>query len=272
VTAPAPTGTDRVALLAALCDDLAAESADLDALVATLDPAEWATPTPAVGWDIRDTISHLAATDSDALLALTAPGEFAALLGQLAAEGPSYVDRLVADARSRPPAEVLAGWRAGREALAAEARRRNPAERVPWFGPPMSPVSFVTARLMETWAHGQDIADALGQERRPTARLRSVAEIGVRARPFSYAAHGRPMPEVPVHVALVGPDGEQWGWGAPDAPDAVRGPALDFCLLVTQRRHRDDLALEATGPAATEWLGIAQAFAGPPGAGREPRA
>jgi uncharacterized protein (TIGR03084 family) len=136
----------------------------------------------------------------------------------------------------------------------------------------MSPASFVTARLMETWAHGQDVVDALGQDRPGTPRLRSVAEIGVRARPYSYAAQARPTPEVPVRVELVGPRGEAWAWGPSDATDMVRGPALDFCLLVTQRRHRDDLALESTGPYAQEWVGIAQAFAGARAAGRQPRA
>ena len=134
----------------------------------------------------------------------------------------------------------------------------------------MSPASFVTARLMETWAHGQDVADALGQVRTGTARLRSVAEIGYRARPFSYAVHGLPLPDRPVRVELAGPGGEEWTWGPPDADDVVRGSALDFCLLVTQRRHRDELALTVSGAAAQEWTRIAQAFAGPPGGGREP--
>jgi uncharacterized protein (TIGR03084 family) len=123
---------------------------------------------------------------------------------------------------------------------------------------------------METWAHGQDVVDALGQDRPATARLRSVAEIGVRARPFSYAVRGLAMPERPVRVELTGPGGEVWAWGPEDADDVVRGTALDFCLLVTQRRHRDDLDLAVTGSAAGEWLGIAQAFAGPPGTGRQP--
>ena len=61
-----------------------------------------------------------------------------------------------------------------------------------------------------------------------------------------------------------------WTWGPEDAADRVTGPAIDFCLLVTQRRHRDDVRLVADGPAADEWLGIAQAFAGPPGPGRRP--
>jgi len=132
----------------------------------------------------------------------------------------------------------------------------------------MSAASSLTARIMETWAHTQDIADALGVTREPTSRLRHVAHIGVGARAFSYAVHGKALPQAPVRVELTGPDGDLWAWGPADAADRVTGPALDFCLLVTQRRHRDDLALVIQGPAATEWMSIAQAFAGTAGTGR----
>ena len=260
----------RTALLAALVQDLAAESADLDARVAPLSDDAWSIPTPAAGWDVRDTINHLRFFDRDALLAVTDPAGFAGLLAGLATDAADYVERRTREGRSTPPAEVLADWRAGREALAQAVRAADPGVRVPWFGPPMSPASFVTARLMETWAHGQDVVDALGQDRPATPRLRSVAEIGVRARPFSYAVRGLAVPERPVRVELSGPDGERWTWGPESAGDVVRGTALDFCLLVTQRRHRDDLDLEVTGPVAEEWAAVAQAFAGLPGSGRRP--
>jgi uncharacterized protein (TIGR03084 family) len=261
-----------VSLVESLVDDLEAEQADLDARVAPLDGDAWLAPTPAEGWDVRDTINHLRFFDRDALLAATDPAGFAALLERLGDGALSYVDRLTEDGRADAPSEVLAAWREGRAALAPVLRGLDPGVRVPWFGPPMSPASFVTARLMETWAHGQDVVDALGQDRPATPRLRSVAELGVRARPFSYAVRRLPVPDRPVRVQLTGPAGEPWIWGPENADDVdvIRGPALDFCLLVTQRRHRDDLALSVTGPAAEEWLGIAQAFAGPPGAGRAP--
>jgi uncharacterized protein (TIGR03084 family) len=162
---------------------------------------------------------------------------------------------------------LLAAWRAERIALADVARATDPSDRVPWYGPAMAARSFITARLMETWAHGQDIADALGVTRVPTTRLRHVAHIGVRARPFSYMIHSRPVPDEPVFVSLEGPDGARWEWGEP-AVNRVSGSALDFCLVVTQRRHVDDTGLTVEGAAAAEWIGIAQAFAGAPGAGR----
>jgi uncharacterized protein (TIGR03084 family) len=97
-----------------------------------------------------------------------------------------------------------------------------------------------------------------------------VAHIGVSARPWSYVVHGRDVPPTPVRVELDSPNGESWTWGDEAAPDVIRGPALDFCLVVTQRRHVDDTALVADGALADEWLHIAQAYAGGPGAGRQP--
>jgi uncharacterized protein (TIGR03084 family) len=136
----------------------------------------------------------------------------------------------------------------------------------------MSARSFATARIMETWAHGQDVLDALGRTRRPTDRLRHVAHLGVSTRGWSYAIRGRPIPEVDVRVELAAPSGGTWSWGEPDSVDRVSGPAEDFCLVVTQRRHVDDTTLQVEGATATEWMAIAQAFAGPPMDGRRPGA
>jgi uncharacterized protein (TIGR03084 family) len=127
---------------------------------------------------------------------------------------------------------------------------------------------MVTARLMETWAHGQDVADTLGTSRQPTDRLRHVAHIGVRARDYAYHVNGLTPPDEAFRVELTGPSGDTWVWGPEQAVQRVTGPSLDFCLLVTQRRHRDDLTVTAEGSEAEHWLTIAQAFAGPPGAGR----
>jgi hypothetical protein len=109
--------------------------------------------------------------------------------------------------------ELLAWFDGARARLVATFRGLDPGLRVPWFGPPMSAASALTARIMETWAHGQDVADALGAVREPTARLRHVAHIGVGARAYSYAAHGRAVPDAPVRVELTAPDGSTWTWG-----------------------------------------------------------
>jgi uncharacterized protein (TIGR03084 family) len=254
--------------MTALAADLAAESAVTRALVAGLDEAGWDTPTPAAGWDIGDQISHLAYFDEVTVQSATEPEQFKAALAQAEAEGGINPDAIAARFRDRSGAELLDWFDTARADLLNTFKNLDPRARLPWFGPAMSAASSLTARIMETWAHTQDIADALGVSREPTSRLRHVAHIGVGARAFSYAVHGQALPDAPVLVELEGPDGTPWTWGPPDAPDRVSGAALDFCLLVTQRRHRDDLALVIEGPAAIEWMSIAQAFAGAAGTGR----
>ena len=135
----------------------------------------------------------------------------------------------------------------------------------------MSPASSVTARLMETWAHGQDVLDALGIERPPTDRLRHIAHLGIRALPYSYSINQLAQPTEPIRVELCAPSGDQWTWGPPAVADRVTGQALDFCLVVTQRRHVLDTGLVVTGSTARQWISIAQAFAGPAGSGRMQR-
>ena len=258
--------------LTSVVRDLAAESEDLDRLVAELEPSGWQIATPAPGWTIAHQIAHLAWTDEFALLATTDSDLFGARLREGLLSAPSvddYVNSCAEEGAAVAPPELLARWREGRERLAEALAVVPPGTSLPWLGPAMSAASMATARLMETWAHGQDVADALGVVRTPTARLRHVAHIGVRARVFAYAANGKQPPVRDVRIELTSPDGEVWTWGEQDARDRVTGPALDFCLLATQRRHRDDLALIADGSAADEWLDIAQAFAGPPGAGRK---
>ena len=127
----------------------------------------------------------------------------------------------------------------------------------------MGAKSFLTARLMETWAHGQDVVDSIGASRPPTDRLRHIAQLGFITRGWSYVNRGLAPPESAVFVELAAPSGAAWTWGPVEAADRVGGPAEDFCLVVTQRRHLDDTALHVEGENAREWLLFAQAFAGP---------
>jgi uncharacterized protein (TIGR03084 family) len=257
--------------LSALCADLAAEHADLDRILAGLSPPDWDAPTPAAGWLVRDQVAHLASGDTRARLAATDPAAFEAHRAEVAKDRDAFSEQTLRLGRSSTPADLLAHWRAERDQMLSAFRSLDPAARVPWYGPAMSAASFITARLMETWAHGQDIVDTVGAERVPTPRLRHIAHIGVRARPYSYSIHNKELPREDIYVELEAPGGETWRWGDAAAPNRIRGSALDFCLVVTQRRHRDDTDLVVEGPLAEEWLSIAQAFAGPPGTGRRPR-
>jgi uncharacterized protein (TIGR03084 family) len=256
--------------LGALVEDVAAETAALREILDPLPDSDWRLPTPAPGWTIADQVSHLAYFDEVAVTSATDPDAFAAELARVTSDGGVNPDVIAAQHRQLTPAELRDWFGRARGKLLSVFAGLDPAARVPWFGPPMSVASSLTARLMETWAHGQDIADTVGVQREPTHRLRHVAHIGVGARAFSYVAHGLPVPAEPVRVELTAPSAELWTWGPAEAADQVSGPALDFCLLVTQRRNRADTAVTARGPAAQHWLTIAQAFAGPPGAGRTP--
>ncbi|SER02254.1 TIGR03084 family protein [Streptomyces sp. yr375] len=251
-------------------DDLRAESAELDRLVAELGPEQWALPTPAPGWTVAHQIAHLAWTDRSSVLAVTDQDAFSREVEKALTAPGDFVDGAAEEGAGKPSAQLLADWRSDREALQGALRAARTGARFPWYGPPMSVTSMATARLMETWAHGLDIADALGVVRTPTDRLRHIVHLGVRTRDFALGMHGLPVPFEEFRVELTGPSGELWTYGPEDADDRVTGPALDFCRLITQRAHRADLALTAVGPDADRWLDVAQAFAGPPGEGRAP--
>lgn len=250
-------------------DDLSAETDSLQHMLRGIDSDRWPTPTPAVGWTIQDQINHLAHFDDATLLAIADPDHFRREAAELTAPGDDFPDRLVRGRRSLTP-QQSASWfdRARSELLTAAGTTAG--LRIPWYGPDMSITSAVTARLMETWAHGQDIADALGITRTPTDRLRHVAHLGVATRAFSFRLRGMQPPEDEPVVALTAPGGEVWQWGSPTARQSVTGTALDFCLLVTQRRHLADTALTVVGEEALSWMSLAQAFAGAPGPGRTP--
>ncbi|WP_149824944.1 TIGR03084 family metal-binding protein [Streptomyces tailanensis] len=252
-------------------DALRAESKELDLLVAELSPEQWALATPAPGWTVAHQIAHLVWTDRAALLAVTDQRAFAREVETALTSPGDFVDNGAEEGAGKPPEQLIGDWRAGREALEDALRAAPDGARFPWYGPPMSTASMATARLMETWAHGLDVADALGVPRiAPSDRLRHITRLGVRTRDFAFGVHGLTPPFEEFRVELASPTGELWEYGPEDATDRVTGPALDFCLLVTQRAHRADLTLRADGPDADRWLDIAQAFAGPPGKGRAP--
>ncbi|MBL7487670.1 TIGR03084 family protein [Frankia sp. AgB1.9] len=251
--------------LAALIADLGAESAELDGVLGGLRASDFDRPTPAAGWTIRGQVTHLAFFDDAAVTAASDPARFRDEAPVSDAQVDSLGDRVAERYRMLPPNDALTWFRAARGRYLEVFADLDPAASLPWYGPPMSVASSVTARLMETWAHGQDIHDALGLTRWPTARLRHVAHLGVRTIGWSFRVHGRPEPDVPVRVELAAPESGTWTWGPRDATDRVTGSAEDFCLLVTQRRHRRQTALSAQGPIANGWLDVAQAFAGPPG-------
>lgn len=238
--------------------DLVAEGDELDALVSA--QADWSQPTPAVGWTIGHQIAHLAAADANVLLAIRNPEAFDVVLKETEAAGGNHADLDAAAGAAQPRSVLLERWRSGRSEVAAALRDIPLDQGFPWYGSLLTAKLMVPLRLMETWAHGQDIFDTVSVPHRPTRRLQHVAALGVAGRELSFYSAQLPTPAEPFFVELSGPDGQTWVWGPEDAAQRVQGSALDFCLRVTHRRPLAETGLTAVGADARKWLEVARVF------------
>jgi uncharacterized protein (TIGR03084 family) len=252
-----------------ICKDLKDEYDSLDAIVAGLDDALWETKTFFFDWTVKDEIAHLAFFDGTARLSATDPEVFKGHVKALFEGRAEAVAQLGVLKKMAIP-DLLRYWREERSVLLNTLSRLGQKDRLPWYGPPMSAVSFATARLMETWAHGQDVVDALDIKRPATDRLYHIAHLGNLTFGWSFTNRQMEVPQVPVRVELTSPSGARWTWGPEEARDIIRGSALGFCLVVTQRRHYSDTDLIITGDIAGKWMSVAQCFAGPPETGPGP--
>ena len=249
---------------------LVAEGDEIDGLVAGLDPPQWTLPTPAPGWTIAHQVAHLAATFRVAAAAASDIAAFKAMTARLSDDFDANVQVAMAPYLAQPPEQLLASWRAEFGASVDALAAVPPGQMVPWLVRPLPPAVLASAGMMELFGHGQDIADALGVEREWTDRIGHLVGFAVRTWDFGYLARGLTAPEVEFRFELTAPSGGLWAFGPAAAAQKVTGPAADFCLLVTRRRHRDDLALVASGAEADHWLDIAQCYRGPAGPGRSP--
>ena len=267
---PTQEGAGLMAVsLPTLLQDWYEESWALESVLRPLQPEDWDLPTPAPGWQVRHQVAHLTWTDEALFLALTAPEEFGKLRLRVGTDPEAAVSEAAESGAGAAPEVILRRWVAGQRRTAQALGHIDPAGRIDWFGPPMGAAAAVSARIMETFAHGQDVRDALGLAPVRSPRLRHIAHLAVAARPYSFAVNGLPAPAEDIRVELAS-DGDTWTWGPGDAGQRVTGDALDFALLATRRRHREDCAVQASGALADQWLDIVQAYAGPPGDGRKP--
>lgn len=251
--------------------DLTAEAAEVDQLLDGLSDADWARPTPAPGWTIADQVAHLAFIYRLAGTAASDPETFKAMTAKVsAANFEAVVNGALAEFRNDPPEVLRNRFRAERDASIKALAAAPPDRPVPWLVRPLPPAVLASAGLMEAFAHGQDIADALGITRVRTDKLWHLAWFATLTWEFGYQARGQEAPDVTFRYELTAPEGGTWEFGPATAEQRITGPAEDFCLLVTRRRHRDDLAITATGDDANAWLDIAQAYRGPAGEGRRP--
>ena len=247
--------------------DLRAEQESLDRFLSSLTDAQWDLPTPAEGWTVRDSVSHIAQIDEVAVAFVQ--GDSSAL-EEARKLGQSYTTAKARIGREMKAGDILPWWRRVREVMLDELSRCDPKQRIPWFARPMGARAFATARLMETWAHGLDCYDAAGAEAKDTDRLRHVALMAYLARPYAYEINGLPAPQSPLRLELFLPSSQLWAMGEESASDRIRGKAGEFCRVAVRRRHWKDTSLEITGGEAERFMAIAQTYAGPPGPGRRP--
>lgn len=250
--------------------DLEAEGAYLAEIIGR-EGVSFDDATPSPGWTIGHQIGHLLWTDRVSILACRNPTGFGRQAEAFGADPESTINAGADLEAGRPTGELIEAWREARADLLSALSGLPASSRIPWFGPAMGVNTMASTRLMETWAHGLDVTDALGLAPMATSRLRHIAELGLQTRDFAFSIHGRRSPWSAFRVELAAPDGGTWTWGPANAADRITGSALDFCLLITQRRHRADLHLVATAGMADQWMDIAQVFAGPAGSGRSAR-
>jgi len=248
--------------------DFRQESEALYALLEGRPAAKLALATQFKAWLIEDVIAHLHLSNHAADLSLRDPEGFQAMLlrarQQSGAANRSPREMAIEDLAGLAGRELLEAWRAGSHELAEHFEAVDPHARVPWAGPDMSARSSITARLMETWAHGQAVYDRLGVVRVDGDRIHNIAVLGVNTFGWTYRNRGLDVPGSVPHIRLDAPSGARWEWNAEVETDLVQGVASEFCQVVTQTRALSDTSLRVEGPIATEWMGMAQCFAGPP--------
>jgi uncharacterized protein (TIGR03084 family) len=247
--------------------DFREESDALFALLDTLSEQEWERPTQFKGWTPNDVVAHIHFGNYAADLALQESAAFSNLRRDMAAGGKQGIGHLAfthAWLQGRKGRTLLQLWRDFYREMAKRFVVADPKQRVPWFGPDMSVRSSITARLMETWAHGQAIYDLLGEVRHDADRIKNIAVLGINTFGWTFTNRGLAVPDDRPYVRLTAPSGALWEWRAPNQDNLIEGNAVEFCQVVTQVRNVADTALRVVGPTATRWMSIAQCFAGPP--------
>ncbi|MBI5090543.1 MAG: maleylpyruvate isomerase family mycothiol-dependent enzyme [Actinobacteria bacterium] len=237
-------------------DDLAAEHAQLEAMLHTLTAEQWLSPSAAPGWTIADVVLHLAQTEENSPLTATAADEPGWR------EGDDQIDDMIEEwvrsERDDPPV-IFGRWQRAHRAAVATLRSADPERKLRWAAAPLKPATLATTRIAEHWAHAQDIAVPLGFDYPDTDRLRHIAWLGVSTLPYAFGLEG--IDPQPVFVELTSPSGETWTFGDPEAPTHISGTASEFCRIGARRLAPEDCSVVATGPFATQALRLLRNYA-----------
>lgn len=241
--------------------DLAQEQQAFADLLATLDERDWCRPSAAEGWTVRDQVAHLADTEDVAADTLSGgPRGFAAAVAPYrAAEDFTAAGCRRGDSLS--PVELTAWWERASARTRALLTTCDEGDRVAWgFGMPAR--TFAAARQMEHWAHGLDIADALGVPVPESSRLRRVAALGLSSLRYALSRARVAWPSGrTLRLQLSTVDGLAAEFGPRDATDVLRGPMLGWCRVATRRAERcSPAALETNGELAALAARYARAY------------
>jgi uncharacterized protein (TIGR03084 family) len=245
--------------------DFLEENNALATILESLGDAEFDMPTLFKGWTVDDVVGHLHMFNVAALETLRDDAAFGTFFAPIAANmaaGKSLVQSQYPWLDGLRGRALFEQWRLTAEDVAQAYGDADPKRRLKWAGPDMSTLSCITARQMETWAHGQEVFDALGQDRIEQDRIRNIAHLGVSTFGWTFINRGLPVPEPAPYVRLTGPSGAVWNWNDPQDENAVHGDAVDFARVVTQVRNVADTNLKTAGQGAADWMAMAQCFAG----------
>ena len=242
--------------------DFYSESAALHALLADADPTRFDEPTQFKDWSINAVLQHLHFWNQMAAFQVTDEERLVSTLGDVL----NYKDGMRAFEAAQLGGLVgealLQAWWQGAEEAAKIFETCDPKARLKWAGPDMSARSSITARLMETWAHGQEIYDHLGVVRKNEDRIQNIVVLGVNTFGWTYKARRETPPGPMPHLVLTAPSGARWTFGEENEASRIEGLAEEFCQVVTQTRNIADTTLKLTGEVATDWMSKAQCFAG----------
>lgn len=245
-------------------DDFRAESRALYTLLAPVDEGTLAQPTQFKAWTINAVLQHLHFWNEMAGLQLTNESLLIERIARVMSHKGGMRDFENTHLGGLSGRALLETWRDTFEKTADAFAAADPRARLKWPGPDMSARSSITARLMETWAHGQEVYDHLGVVRQNADRVQNIVVLGVNTFAWTYATRKETPPGPLPHLVLTAPSGQVWTYGEPSETERIEGRADEFCQVVTQTRNVADTALRVTGPVARDWMSKAQCFAGPP--------
>ena len=254
--------------MVAEAQDFKQESLALYDLLKDLSDAELDQPTQFKNWTLNNVLEHLhvwnwAANESyvDEVNFEKFVANAMAQTGGLRQFEKHWLDEQYNGLAGRA---LLQTWHDFLIDMAARFKEVDPKKRLKWAGPDMSARSSISARLMETWAHGQEIYDHLGVVRQNGDHIRAICVLGVNTFGWTYITRQETPPAAMPFVELTAPSGAIWEFGEPSDSERVVGAAEEFCQVVTQVRNIADTHLQITGAVATDWMSKAQCFAGAP--------